>query len=154
MKFCHNVVSGGETTASMYCVNSYFSTAALSSRNHLCCSGEMAGCEVVNSAISNVNSVSDQRLQRTERVMKKKKQKIQKKRMLQICVRLFFRRGCGVFSWFCFSFFKLKRKAQVCWTLVPDAILSPTLRSTKNGAHASTSAALVHIQLSVDGSWR
>lgn len=98
MKFCHNVVSGRETTASMYCLNSYFSTAALSSRNHLCCSGEMAGCEVVNSAISNVNSVSDQRLQRTERDMKKKKLKvIQKKRMVQIWVGLFFRGGEGCF---------------------------------------------------------
>ena len=60
--------------------------------------------------------------------------------------------GWVFFFWFGLFFLKLKLKAQVCCTLVLNAIPSPTLQSTKNGAHASTSAALVHIQFSVDGS--
>lgn len=55
-------------------------------------------------------------------------------------------------GWVIYLFFKLKLKAQVCCTPVPNAISSPTLQSTENGAHASISAALVHIQISVDGS--
>lgn len=61
--------------------------------------------------------------------MKKQKLKIiQKKRKLQIWVRLFL------------IFFRLKFKAQIYCTLVPNAIPCPSLQSRKNAAHASTSA--------------